>query len=329
MPLISVIVPVYNAGDILRSTIDSILAQTFTDFELIIIDDGSTDISPRLCDEYAETDERVKVFHILNGGVCRARNIGISKSNGQYITFCDHDDVYDKDILELEYKIAVNYDCDISVVGAKHIYDNGETKVFSSSFNYTNSDEIKNHFIEIMKSGAIGTVWNILYKKTILEDIRFNESYRKGHEDINFNVDILMNANSIISVDEVKYYHYIRQSMSTSASIHKESLDAVFEINNKIAKILQLSVNSINRYVYINFQGRFLRVCSLICIKTGMNRKEFISTMQSANLFDVDFCGLKWNKLDKNGIIFILLKKKKYGFIYSVLKVLTNIKRKL
>ena len=92
MPLISVIVPVYNTEKYLHRCIDSILNQTFTDFELLLINDGSTDSSSAICDEYAEKDCRVRVFHKPNGGVSSARNLGLEKAQGEWITFCDSDD---------------------------------------------------------------------------------------------------------------------------------------------------------------------------------------------------------------------------------------------
>lgn len=97
---ISIIVPVYNTGEILRNTLDSILSQTFVDFEVILVDDGSKDESGRVCDEYASKDERFIVFHKENGGICDARNYGLSKCNGKYVAFCDHDDLFEPDLLE-------------------------------------------------------------------------------------------------------------------------------------------------------------------------------------------------------------------------------------
>ena len=92
MPLISIIIPIYNAEDTLNRCICSILNQTFYDWELLLIDDGSTDLSGELCDEYASKDQRIKVFHKKNGGVSSARNVGLDYAKGEWITFCDSDD---------------------------------------------------------------------------------------------------------------------------------------------------------------------------------------------------------------------------------------------
>ena len=103
-PAISIIVPVYNAEKYLRRCIDSILSQSFTDFELILIDDGSTDLSPQICDEYASRDNRIKLIYKKNAGVSAARNDGLDIAQGEFITFVDSDDWVDERYLECLYK---------------------------------------------------------------------------------------------------------------------------------------------------------------------------------------------------------------------------------
>lgn len=92
MPLISIIIPVYNSENAINRCIDSIMSQVFQDWELLLIDDGCTDKSGEICDEYASKDRRIRVFHKENGGVCSARNVGLDNAKGEWITFCDSDD---------------------------------------------------------------------------------------------------------------------------------------------------------------------------------------------------------------------------------------------
>ena len=103
-PLISVIVPVYNAAQFLGGMIDSIISQSFSDFELILIDDGSSDGSAEICDKYAEQDRRVEVIHKENEGISKTRNLGIMRARGKYICFCDHDDFLMPDALKNLYE---------------------------------------------------------------------------------------------------------------------------------------------------------------------------------------------------------------------------------
>ncbi len=110
MPAVSVIVPVYKVEPYLRRCVDSILAQTFTDFELILVDDGSPDNCGAICDEYAEKDSRVKVIHKKNGGVSSARNMGLDAARGEYIYFCDGDDYIEKELLADAVQAMSGYD---------------------------------------------------------------------------------------------------------------------------------------------------------------------------------------------------------------------------
>ena len=128
-PQISVIVPVYNAEKWLRRCVDSILAQTFTDFELLLIDDGSTDGSPAICDEYAQRDSRIKVFYQKNSGVSAARNSGLDHARGEWILFVDADDYLYEDVVSEKFtprrsqiganhfteKIGISIDVNLSV----------------------------------------------------------------------------------------------------------------------------------------------------------------------------------------------------------------------
>ena len=122
MPKISVIVPVYNTEKYLNRCIDSILAQTFTDFELLLIDDGSTDCSGKICDEYAAKDSRVRVFHKENGGVSSARNMGLDNAQGEWITFVDSDDWVHEDFLKKRLALALNDNADIAYCDVEYVY---------------------------------------------------------------------------------------------------------------------------------------------------------------------------------------------------------------
>ena len=120
--MISIIVPVYNTEKYLDQCIQSILSQTYTDFELLLIDDGSTDSSGVICDRYAEQDSRVRVFHKPNGGVSSARNIGLDNTKGEWITFLDSDDWIAPSMLDEVYKTAMVNDADMVFVDINYNY---------------------------------------------------------------------------------------------------------------------------------------------------------------------------------------------------------------
>lgn len=129
MPIISVIVPVYNVEKYLPRCIDSILAQTFTDFELILVDDGSPDNCGAICDEYAAKDKRVRVIHKSNGGVSSARNAGLDAASGEYVTFVDSDDYIAEDRLKQMHSSIFESKADIAVAGFRFVDEIGRAHV--------------------------------------------------------------------------------------------------------------------------------------------------------------------------------------------------------
>ncbi len=120
---ISIIVPVYKVEKYLKKCVDSILAQTFSDFELILVDDGSPDNSGRICDDYAKKDARVRVVHKQNGGLSSARNAGIEVAKGKYLGFVDSDDYIAEDMYELLYKAIIKEEADLSICGIYDVYE--------------------------------------------------------------------------------------------------------------------------------------------------------------------------------------------------------------
>lgn len=113
MVKVSIIMPVYNSEKFLKKAVESVLNQKFEDFELILVDDGSPDASGSICDEFAEKDSRVKLIHKKNGGICSARNAGLKIAKGEYVGFCDNDDLYLPDLIEDNYRLAKENDVDL------------------------------------------------------------------------------------------------------------------------------------------------------------------------------------------------------------------------
>lgn len=191
VPCISVIVPVYNAERWLRRCIDSILAQTFTDFELLLIDDGSTDGSGLICDEYAKRDPRVRVFHKPNGGVSSARRIGLENAGGQWIGFVDADDYIDSDTIESMFE-CIKPDCDIIVFEHNLNAELGKEQYAEKLFNF-----------------SWWPIWGKLFKRGILnpEIIDIPKDYVVG-EDFFVNLKSIKNLNGKVVCKAIKKYHY-------------------------------------------------------------------------------------------------------------------------
>ena len=236
--MISVIVPVYNCENVLHYCIDSILNQTYKDFELILVDDGSTDKSGKICDEYADKDSRIRVFHKKNGGVSSARNVGIDNANGEYICFIDSDDYVNEDYLE-------------SLIRTKNKYpESGNiwccfTTVNSYGGNPQNSNCIKSDkdCVEFDRSQIMtlhekwldaGPVCKLYSKEVIVKNlIRFNESISLG-EDLIFNFDYIDKTNGQIIVKNASLYNYVQMSDESLSTKYYPDLFDIYKHNNKI-----------------------------------------------------------------------------------------------
>ena len=177
---ISIIMPIYNAEKYLRQAIESVLNQTYVDFELILVNDGSVDESGNICDEYSEKDSRVKVIHKENGGICSARNAGMCAAQGNYIMFMDNDDILTENTLQENYELLINYDADWVKFGKGEILIQGDKKLKQRDTSFKegiyNNNEIMNKFMMLKKMDVMTFVWDPIFKKDILKtlDITIN-----------------------------------------------------------------------------------------------------------------------------------------------------------
>lgn len=213
-PKISVIVPVYNTEKYLRRCIDSILAQTFIDFELLLIDDGSKDSSGAICDEYAAKDPRVRVFHKENGGVSSARNAGLANARGEWISFVDSDDWVDHNFLELV--ILETYKAD--VVFCDSIFEFSNKQIIHQHYNWNKSANVGlSEFI----STTWTCLWGCIIKRSIISDNHIECPVNITYcEDFHFIVRVCFFAN-VISKISVPLYHY---SQRDGSAVHSLSL---------------------------------------------------------------------------------------------------------
>ncbi len=208
LPLVSVIVPVHNAEKFLRLCVASILSQTMTDFELLLIDDGSTDDSGKICDEYAEEDSRVKVFHKENGGVSSARNLGIEKAQGEYLFFCDSDDYCDNRLLEKLGAISADI-----IIGGVQYYGTSKGGVFYDNCVYE-KEKIGKCLEQHLGDGPFRAPWGKLFKSQIIRDnhLVFDINMRIC-EDTFFVQQYLFYCNTIVLVDYAGYFYYCQYAL--------------------------------------------------------------------------------------------------------------------
>jgi glycosyltransferase involved in cell wall biosynthesis len=199
MTQISVIVPIYNTEKYLDRCIQSILAQTYTDFELLLVDDGSTDTSGAICDKYAEQDSRVRVFHKENGGVSSARNMGLDNAQGEWVTFVDADDWLENGYLEIFMKNTEELTCQ-----SFHSYYEGQKEAWDTTIYNTNG--INNYIEQLYNKRILGYCWGILFKTQIIRDnnIKFYSDV-KFREDEIFVLEYISYIKGITFINEYGY----------------------------------------------------------------------------------------------------------------------------
>lgn len=210
--MISVIVPVYGVEKYLDRCVESVLNQTYKNFELLLVDDGSLDNCPRMCDEWAKKDERIKVFHKSNGGLSSARNYGLDRAKGDYIAFVDSDDFVHPDYLNLLYSAIMQANADIAICDFKRFTQESEIKVEKEEIREIS--EYDNYAIfKVDKNFPNGVydlkkevLWNKLYKKELFSEIKFPEG--EIHEDTATYYKFLYLSRKTVYINNALYFYY-------------------------------------------------------------------------------------------------------------------------
>ncbi|MGN8921620.1 glycosyltransferase family 2 protein [Lachnospiraceae bacterium HCP28S3_F9] len=234
MSAYSVIVPVYNSEKTLKYCIESILNQTIDDFELILVDDGSTDASGAICDDYMKKDKRIKVFHQSNKGVSAARNRGLEEAEGKWIVFVDSDDFVDSKFLE----IYGNRDTDLLIVGFRRYDLNGKVKDEyirkNQRINLTNQREI----IRVLKESYVAHVWNKRFCRSIIKKngLFFNECFNYG-EDLLFIANYIKEIKNLEFINKVTYNWCENDKKSLSKVGEQEWINKYAELSKELLNI--------------------------------------------------------------------------------------------
>ena len=221
VPEITIVVPVYNVQAYLPKCMDSLLAQTFGEIEVILVDDGSTDASGAICDSYAEKDSRIRVVHQQNKGVSRARNAGIRLARGRYLGFVDSDDWVDRDFCRILYRVATDYGADIAVCSYYEVGEQGELRCLASGDGgdavvYDCRDALKLLCGDsLMRSYA----WNKLFKREVFDGLLFPVD-RTVYEDMAIMYKLFYRANRIVQLNVPLYYYLTRTGSILHSGFH-------------------------------------------------------------------------------------------------------------
>ena len=238
MAKISVIVPVYKAEKVLRKCVDSILAQTYTDLEVILVDDGSPDSSSVICDQYAEKDNRVKVLHKENGGVSSARNVGLDIATGDYCTFVDSDDFIEPLMYQLMIEKAKWYNCDVVMCDCvKESRDKSDFYTHEIRPGYYSREQLeKEYFPHLLIMPNVEypptiSNWLCLFRKHV--SVRYVEGIRFS-EDLLFGAELMLQAQSFYYMKGCYLYHYWMNPQSVSHTFAIDKWNDYRKLHTKI-----------------------------------------------------------------------------------------------
>lgn len=239
MEKISVIVPVYKAEDVLMKCVESILTQTYTNLEVILVDDGSPDHSGAICDQYVKKDSRVKVIHKKNGGVSSARNYGLNIATGDYCTFVDSDDYIDPTMYENMMKKAKQFDCDVVMCDCVKEYgDRGEVYTHEIRSGYYNRKQLEeeyfSHLLIMPNVEYPPTISNCLclFKNGNLK-FRYEEGIRFS-EDLLFGAELIYHAQSFYYMKGCCFYHYWMNPQSVTHTFAMDKWDDYKRLHKRI-----------------------------------------------------------------------------------------------
>ncbi|MDO4935200.1 MAG: glycosyltransferase [Phascolarctobacterium sp.] len=220
--MISVIIPVYKAEKYLQRCVDSVLNQTYQDLEIILVDDGSPDKCPKICDEYAQKDKRVKVIHQQNQGQACARNVAMQVAAGEYLTFLDSDDWLDLDTYEHVINRVKVTGADVMMFNFVEEYGNKQRECRIDLTKYSNTGKIKQGFL----TDKVGSYCRNVYHRELWKDIQF--PLNCYYEDLAIIIDVVMRAKHIEIIDKCFYHYDFTNNQSTTTSWSAKSKYGMF-----------------------------------------------------------------------------------------------------
>lgn len=263
-PKISVIVPVYNLEAYLERTVAILMEQTYRNLEIILIDDGSTDASPAICDHLATQDPRIMVFHTENCGVSAARNMGLRAATGEYIGFCDGDDLLEKDLYEYLYRLLSEADADIAVCGVRIRYEDGSKKDYVKGCDgvFASPQEA---IRKLLSREISGSLYTKLFRADVIQGLWLPEDIRL-REDEYYSYAAFARAGRIVSGRQEKYM-YIRRRGSSSMEAFSEKQFDILKVSERIRNEIGSAFPELEMPLKANMLKELLYVHKLMVVR--------------------------------------------------------------
>lgn len=281
---VSIIVPIYNVEKYLKRCIDSILKQTYKELEIILVDDGSTDSSGLICEEYKENENRIKVIHKNNGGLSSARNAGLDIATGAYLTFIDSDDWIAENHIEQIMNALEAKSADIAVCGIV-VIDGKTSNVYKSVDNiceFTSYDAIDN----ILMGGSIDvSACNKVYKNEVFNNVRYPEG--ENNEDAAVIIDILSKVKKIVQIPDNSYYYYQRKGSISKTPILKDYYNQMKHAEDIYQKCIRISMLFSEKAKYYVF-NQILSILKLMIKRKQVfeYKRDYISFIIKMNEYE-------------------------------------------
>lgn len=336
---ISVIIPVYNVEKELDKCIRSILIQTFHDFELILINDGSTDSSGAICDKYAKDDKRVIVIHKQNEGVSKARNIGINEAKGKYLMFIDSDDWIEEDTLGKLINTVHNTNHDLVMFSIIYDYYNEKENIEKSIIKGSKElisiklSDFKDKFKDLFEECNFLSSCNKLFLSSIVKEnnILYDEE-TLVYEDFNFNLKVFMKSKSICILPEVLYHYKIE--IHNSGIAKRNKLDITKDINRVTGTLMEFLEyiqcdEETYKYMYEYMFVLYYHCFNKILEKnngTVKEKRRVISKLNNDSNFRI-VMDKHGNKITFYKFIYILMRFKMYNSTYFIMKLRTRVSK--
>lgn len=292
--LVTVILPIYNAEKYLKKCINSILRQTYKNLEIVLVNDGSTDNSEKICKDYMQKDDRITYIKQENLGVSVARNKGLDQARGQYIIFIDADDYIEKNTVEVLIKKAIEEKCDIIRYGYVR-----ETKFLKKAYKFSTDKNIKiskQYYSEkvypyLISTGDFSSTCTTLLKKEIINNIRFDENLKYG-EDFKFMVQAILNSETIFVIPKA-LYHY-RYNFSSATNI-KNIIKQQKKLEDDIKSYLDIAAELDDLYpvkeqIQKRIEGIVMDMCSIVAEKNKYSeyKSQLEKIMNNSNIIEIE-----------------------------------------
>ncbi len=319
-PLVSIIVPVYNVEKYISGCITSILSQTYENLQVILVDDGTPDRSGKICDDFAQKDQRVLVIHKENGGLSSARNTGLDAAEGKYIMFIDSDDYVVENAVEILVEACERYNTDFVQFDTIHT-TNPEYSPHRASEDFSAEiiTDLRKMYWKMYETLGPGvSACTKLHKREIFDSLRFKEGII--HEDDYFTLFALQKVNVGLYLDAKLYYYIVHENSILTSNFSKKKLDILYVLETRMQEFEKLGFQDLAKYAKEQY---FLKLATLWCQATKAKNSECLEIVESKLKGFKRGNKIRFSK--KTELIYIMSRTNiKFLYIYYLYKKITE-----